>query len=81
MPIKPFLEGRVFEPDPLASMGEAFEITCDFLSLNPKKDDAATRRVASAIVQAAEAGHHSVEDLLNAAFRTLGIEKPEEPAA
>jgi hypothetical protein len=73
MPIRRFLGNRVFDPDETHAMGEAFEIVCDLLELKPGTDDPMTRKVAGAIVGAAESGIRDTEGLMAAALDTLGI--------
>ena len=55
MPIRPFLAGQAFEPDLIRSMSTALESVCDTLRLK-LVDDAATRLVASKIIELAERG-------------------------
>jgi hypothetical protein len=55
MPIRPFLAGQAFEPDLIRSMSMALESVCETLRLK-LVDDAATRLVASKIIELAERG-------------------------
>lgn len=77
MPIRRFLENRVFDAEETQAMGEAFQIVCDLLSLKPGVDDPMTRKVAGAIISAAEGGIRDTEGLMAAALDTLGI--PQAP--
>jgi hypothetical protein len=81
MPIEPYLGDRVFGPELLDPMNEAFGIICNHLNLNASKDDPATRRVAEAVIEAAQAGECEVMGLMDAAFKRLGLGNPLEPAA
>ena len=80
MSIEPYLGGRVFGPELLDPMNEAFGIICNHLNLNASKDDPATRRVAEAVIEAAQAGECEVMGLLAAAFKRLGLGNPLEAA-
>jgi hypothetical protein len=73
MPIRHFLGNRVFDADDTRAMGEAFQIVCDLLALKPGTDDPLTRKVAQAIIDAAESGVRDPEGLMAAALDTLGI--------
>ena len=55
MPIRPFLNGAVFEPEAIRNMSVAFESVCAELGLTDK-DDPATRLVASKIIEFARSG-------------------------
>lgn len=68
-----FLTNRVFNPVETKAMGEAFEIICNMLSLKRDADDPLTRKVAAAVISAAEAGICDPEGLMAAALDTLGI--------
>jgi len=73
MTIRPYLGGEAFEPEIVGTMAEAFEIICRSLELNPKVYDAATRRVADAIIMAVRTGAADTEMILHAAYAQLGI--------
>jgi hypothetical protein len=55
MPLRPFLNGAVFEPEAIRNMSVAFESVCAELGLRDK-DDPATRLVASKIIEFAQSG-------------------------
>jgi hypothetical protein len=55
MPLRPFLNGAVFEPEAIRNMSVAFESVCAELGLSDK-DDPATRLVASKIIEFAQSG-------------------------
>ena len=55
MPIRPFLAREAFEPELIRQMSLALESVCDTLELN-LTDDAATRLVASKIIELAQRG-------------------------
>lgn len=71
MPIRPFLEGEVFEPELIEIMGKALVGACQVLGLR-LKDDAATRLLAMRIIEQARAGIHDPELLKAAALKGLG---------
>jgi hypothetical protein len=73
MSIRRLLENRVFGPDETRAMGEAFEIICDLLELKSDTDDPLTRKIAQAIIDAAEAGVRDAEGLMAAALDMLQI--------
>ncbi len=68
MPIRPFLEGEFFDPELIEAMSRAFAGACNALGLS-KKDDAATRLVASRIIEQAREGVHDVDVLQAAALK------------
>jgi urease gamma subunit len=55
VPIRPFLGDRAFEPEMIVIMSAALERSCEALGLK-LRDDAATRLVASKIIEAAQGG-------------------------
>lgn len=55
MPICPFLAREAFEPELIRQMSLALESVCDTLELN-LTDDAATRLVASKVIELAQRG-------------------------
>jgi hypothetical protein len=55
VPIRAFLANQAFEPDLIRSMSNALESVCDTLRLK-MADDAATRLVASKIIELAQRG-------------------------
>jgi hypothetical protein len=59
MPIRPFLADQAFEPETIREMSLALERVCDALSLKPV-DDAATRMIASKIIELAQRGVQDV---------------------
>jgi hypothetical protein len=68
MPIRPFLEGQVFEPELIEAMSKALIGACQALGLRPK-DDAVTRLLALRIIKKARDGVHDAELLKAAALR------------
>jgi len=73
LPIRPYLGSRVFEPELIAAMGEAFEMTCRALSLQPSKPDAATARVAEAVITAAKLGATDQKSMFEHTLALLGV--------
>jgi hypothetical protein len=55
MTIRPFLSGRAFDPETIDKMSEALQSVCDTLSMKVV-DDAATRLVASKIIELTQRG-------------------------
>jgi hypothetical protein len=55
MPIRRYLAGQAFEPGVIRNMSDALESVCDTLRL-AMVDDAATRLVATKIVELAQRG-------------------------
>ncbi|MGO8923135.1 MAG: hypothetical protein ACLQF4_09375 [Xanthobacteraceae bacterium] len=55
MPIRPFLAREAFEPELIRQTSLALESVCDTLELN-LTDDAATRLVASKVIELAQRG-------------------------
>ncbi len=62
MPIRPYLQSRVFEPEIVEAMGVAFEKACRTLRLSHTHDPA-TEMVAKLIVGLAEQGETDAERL------------------
>ena len=62
MPIRPYLESRVFEPEAIEAMGMAYEKACRKLRLAPTQDGA-TEVVAKVIIELAERGESDPERL------------------
>ena len=62
MPITPFLNGQVFEPNLTEAMNIAFENACKSLKLVDKSDPL-TRLVAAKIMELAAGGEHDPERL------------------
>jgi hypothetical protein len=71
VPIRPFLEGEVFDSALIETMGRAFVEACQALGLRVK-DDAATRLVALRIIEQAREGVHDLDLLKEAALRGFG---------
>ena len=67
MPIRPYLQSRVFGPETVEAMGVAFEKACQKLGL-ARTHDAATEIVAKVIIALAEAGEHDPERLYQGAL-------------
>jgi hypothetical protein len=74
MPITPFLQSRVFEPEVTAAMGVAFEKACRALGLVPKADPA-TATVAKVIIELAEAGERDAGHLYEGALARFGEQR------
>jgi hypothetical protein len=55
MPIRPFLAGKPFDPEIIATMSLALESVCEELGLK-LVDDPATRLVAGKIIEIAQRG-------------------------
>jgi hypothetical protein len=55
MPITPFLNGQVFDPEAIAIMGEAFTEACQALGLKDR-NDSMTELVAKNIIKLAQRG-------------------------
>jgi len=62
MPIRPFLAGQAFEPELIRQMWVALESVCKKLGLG-LTDDAATRLVASKIIELAQRGVRNARTL------------------
>ena len=70
VPIRRYLEGQVFDPETIESMGRALAGTCEALGLRPG-DDAITRRVALRIIELARDGERDSEQLKDAALKSF----------
>jgi hypothetical protein len=55
MPITPFLQGQAFDPELLAAMGYAFEVTCEALGLSDR-GDRTNELIAQKIIKLAQTG-------------------------
>ncbi len=71
MPITPYLQSRVFEPETVRAMGIAFEKACLRLGLSLTRD-AATESVAKVVIDLAERGVTDPERLYAAALAHFG---------
>ena len=71
MPIRPYLQSRVFEPETIAAMGVAFEKACQKLGL-ARTQDAATEIVAKVIIELAGHGESDAERLYQGALARFG---------
>ncbi|HLL27424.1 MAG TPA: hypothetical protein VKT73_07205 [Xanthobacteraceae bacterium] len=78
MPIRPFLGNRVFEPELVKAMSQAFEIACDALSLKRGQDDPLTRWIAQTVIAAAEEGHTDIGALVDITLKKVRKEAPED---
>ena len=67
MPIRPFLAGRAFDPEVIATMSAALETVCQKLGLHIV-DDPATRHVAQKIIELAQRGIQDAATLTAAAL-------------
>jgi hypothetical protein len=71
LPIAPYLQWKVFEPETTSAMGVAFETACRRLGLSLTRD-AMTERVAQVIIALAEAGETDAERLYQRALAHFG---------
>jgi hypothetical protein len=71
MPITPYLQSRVFEPEATAAMGVAFEKACRRLGLSLTRDPM-TESVAKVIIDLAERGETDAERLYQGALAHFG---------
>jgi urease gamma subunit len=71
MPIRPFLEGDVFEQELIDAMSKALADACRELGLKDK-EDAAVRLLAKRIIDSAREGIHDPTLLKAAAVKGLG---------
>ena len=69
--MRPFLEGEFFDPELIEIMGQALVGACQRLGRKPA-DDAATRLLATRIIEQARAGVHDVELLIAVVLKGLG---------
>jgi hypothetical protein len=74
VPITPFLNSRVFEPEVTQAMGVAFEKACGTLGLSLTHDPA-TEAVARVIIELADSGEHDPEQLYRGALAHFGEER------
>ncbi len=73
MPISPFLNGAVFEPEAIRNMSVVFESVCTELGLSDK-DDPTTRLVASKIIEFARSGVLDVAGLQSLTRKEFKLE-------
>jgi hypothetical protein len=71
MPITPYLQSRVFEPETTTAMGLAFEKACRRLGLSLTRD-AMTESVAKVVIALAEGGETDPERLYQGALAHFG---------
>jgi hypothetical protein len=71
MPIRPFLEGQVFEQELIEAMSNALADACRELGLKDK-EDAAVRLLPRRIIEQAQQGIHDPALLKAAALQGLG---------
>ena len=71
MPITPYLQSRVFDPETIRAMGVAFEKACRSLGLSLTRD-AMTESVARVIIELAEAGETDAERLYQRTLAHFG---------
>jgi hypothetical protein len=67
MPITPFLNDEVFDPEHVKAMGVAFQKVCERLRLS-NADDLATQTVAGKIIMLARTGERDPMKLYRAAM-------------
>ena len=72
VPISPFLQGKVFDPEALPTLNAVFVDVCARLGLTDK-DDPAARFVAEKIIGLASGGEYDREGLRQAAFSLFEI--------
>jgi hypothetical protein len=70
MPIRSFLNGRVFTPEVITEMSSALQRTCDLMRLR-NVDDMATELVAEKIIELTERGINGVDNLSAMALKEL----------
>jgi len=70
MPIRPFLAGRVFDPETIAEMAQAFQRACDLIRLR-ELDDLANELVAEKIIELVERGVVGADELCARAVKEL----------
>jgi hypothetical protein len=73
VPITPFLQGKVFDPEALAALNAVFVDVCERLRLTDKADPA-TRLVAQQIIELASSGEYDREGLRRAAYHQFNID-------
>jgi len=71
VPIRPFLQGKLFEPELLETLSQALADACTTLGLKDK-EDVAVRLLASRIIRQARQGVHDRGMLRAAALEGLG---------
>ncbi len=71
MPIRPYLDGKFFDPEVIDTMSQALADACTSLGLRDK-EDAAVRLLAMRIIAEAREGVQDRELLKAAALRGLG---------
>jgi hypothetical protein len=71
MPITPYLQLKVFDPETTRAMGVAFDKACQRLGLS-LTPDAMTESVAKVIIDLAEAGETDAEQLYQRALAHFG---------
>jgi hypothetical protein len=76
MPIKNFLNTRVFAQSETTMMGQAYDELCARLGFSADADDHVTNRVARAILQAVNEGETTIEGICDEAMRKLGLKEP-----
>ena len=74
MPIRPFLEGNVFDQEIIDAMASALADACHTLGLKDK-EDAAVRLLARRIIEQAKQGIHDPALLKAAALKGLGAQR------
>lgn len=72
MPLKPFLKGRIFDPEAITAMTEVFVDLCDRLGLKDKADSA-TQLVAEKVIELAGTGAYDEDGLRAAALRAFDL--------
>jgi len=70
MPIGPYLEGEMFEPETVDAMAKALAAACEALGVRDK-ENVLVRLLAERIIDEAKQGIHSYELLKAAALRGL----------
>ena len=70
MPINPYLEDEMFEPETVAAMAKALVAACETLGVKDK-ENVLVRLLAERIIDEAKLGIHTCELLKAAALRGL----------
>jgi hypothetical protein len=72
VPIRRFLDGRIFDAEAINEMSLAFDDACDELGLVNSAHDPATSIVAEKIIEVAQRGVHDPDQLRTMALNELG---------
>ncbi len=75
VPIRSYIDGDIFEPETIKSMGIAFACVCHELGLRDK-DDWFNRVIARAVIEKAKNGVHNPDDLVRAVLDGFRLAPP-----